>query len=53
MIATAVIYTLFFLSTILVDSVDRSKFRTCQDTGFCRKWRGSSGDSKKLNIQVY
>lgn len=52
MIATAIIYTFFFLSAILVDSVDRSKFRTCQDTGFCKKWRGSGDIKKTFNIQV-
>ena len=29
------------LSVSVVESVDRSKFRTCKDTGFCRRHRGS------------
>lgn len=29
-----------FLVLVLASAVDRSKFRTCQDTGFCRRYRG-------------
>ena len=31
------------LLLIVVDAVDRSKFRTCSLTGFCRRYRGKKG----------
>lgn len=34
------------LSASVVESVDRSKFRTCKDTGFCRRHRGTAPPPK-------
>lgn len=34
----------------VVQSVDRSKFRTCADTGFCRKYRDKEGPIYDKNV---
>jgi len=44
-ITSSLIVVNVFLSLLhySVNAVDRSKFRTCGDTGFCRRYRGKSG----------
>lgn len=39
---------------IAIDAVDRSKFRTCNDTGFCRKYRDNKtiGDKYKYELDT-
>jgi hypothetical protein len=36
-------WSILSLLVVVVLGVDRSKFRTCQDTGFCRRHRGATG----------
>ena len=33
---------------LISQAVDRSKFRTCADTGFCRKYRGLEREHKDV-----
>jgi len=37
-----------FLASVC--AVDRTKFRTCQDTGFCRRYRGKYGPTFGTNV---
>lgn len=43
-----------FISALVVfslcDAVDKSKFRTCADTGFCRRYRNKEPPTNGLNV---
>lgn len=44
---------LAFLIFTSCRAVDRSKFRTCAETGFCRRYRGQSTSRDGYNVSSY